>query len=173
NNHNGYINVESEVGVGTTFYIYLPAVTGEIILETPADKICSPGDGRILIMEDEEVIRNAAGEMLHEIGYQVTYAGDGIEAIQLYLQAKKNGAPFDAVIIDLTVPGGLGGKDTVQELLKHDPGVKSIVSSGYSNDPIMANYKEYGFCGMVVKPYKIEELSKVLQSVIRRNQSPA
>lgn len=167
-NHKGYIRVESQVDQGTSFYIYLPAVVDTTSNDLLEEKVCYRGDGRILIMDDEDVIRIAAGEMLSEIGYQVDYARNGNEAIQIYRAGLNTGNPFDAVIMDLTIPGGRGGKDTLTELFKYDPEVKAIVSSGYSNDPIMSNYQEYGFCGVAAKPYKIEELSLILQRVIKK-----
>lgn len=169
-NHNGYINVESQVGQGTSFYIYLPAVTETADCGSIVEPTCYHGNGRVLIMDDEDIIRDAAAEMLSEMGYHVSHAKDGNEAIRIYLEARKAGTPFDVVIMDLTVPGGLGGKETVAELLKYDPDIKAIVSSGYSNGPVMSNYREYGFSGVVAKPYKIEELSMVLRQVLPKRE---
>ena len=103
--------------------------------------------------------------MLEYIGYEVNYARDGAETVNAYKKAMDSGEPFDVVIMDLTIPGGMGGKDAVKRLIQIDPDVKAIVSSGYSNDPVMAHFKEYGFKGIVHKPYNIEELSKELKKI--------
>ncbi|MBU1627457.1 response regulator, partial [bacterium] len=165
-NHNGYITVESDVGRGTTFCIYLPAFEKEITKENPELVRPSKGTGKILIMDDEEIIRDIAENMLKYIGYDVEKAVDGTEAIKHYIKAIEKNEPFDAIIMDLTIPNGMGGKDTVTKLLDIDPEIKAIVSSGYSNDPIMSNFRKYGFKGVISKPYKIEELSKVINQVI-------
>lgn len=163
--HKGYLDVESSE-LGTTFYIYLPA-SFEVPIITPRndDRILT-GSGKILLMDDEEIIRNNAGEMLSQIGYQVQLVENGAGAIDLYTRAKESGKPFDVVIMDLTIPGGMGGKDTIKKLIKIDPHINAIVSSGYSNDPIMSNYQEYGFCSVVNKPYRIEELHEKLHDII-------
>ncbi|HSE83282.1 MAG TPA: response regulator [Thermodesulfobacteriota bacterium] len=170
-NHNGYIQVESEVGVGTKFYIYLP-VYNKLEVEMVdkgglTEERLIRGKGRILIMDDEEIIREVAGEILGQLGYEVEFAKDGSEAIELYKRAKEGDSLFDAVIMDLTVPGGMGGKETIEKLKEIDPKVKAIASSGYSNDPVMAEYRKYSFRGVVAKPYEIEELSKILYKVIQ------
>jgi len=166
NRHDGHITVESEVGKGTTFKIYLPA-TAEIPEKT-AEREARPvgGSGRILVMDDEESLRKVAERMLQELGYGVHCVGDGAEAIAQYEQAKKSGQSFDAVIMDLTIPGGMGGKETIKKLLDIDPQAIAIVSSGYSSDPIMSNFKNFGFKGVVVKPYGIEDLSRILRDVL-------
>ncbi|MBU4445961.1 PAS domain S-box protein [bacterium] len=165
-NHNGLITVESELGVGTTFYIYLPA-SEKIVAEKESETGKTLfGKGKILIMDDEDFVREVAGEMAESLGYSAEFAKDGAEAIELYEKALKSTEPFEAVIMDLTIPGGMGGKEAVRELLKIDPEVKAIVSSGYSNDPIMSDCKKYGFVGVVAKPYKISELGKTLKEII-------
>ncbi len=165
-NHNGYIGVESEPGVGTTFYIYLPASGKEIPAKKSWEKKPVLGEGKILLMDDDEMVRDVAGEMLNHVGYEVEFARDGEEAIELYRGAKESGRPFDAVIMDLTVSGGMGGRESIKKLIEIDPQVKAIVSSGYCNDPVMAEFKKYGFSGVVAKPYKIEELSKALRRAL-------
>jgi DNA-binding NtrC family response regulator len=117
-------------------------------------------------MDDEEIVRDAAGRILQTAGYEVALATDGNEAIELYRKARESGKPFDAVILDLTVPGGIGGKDALKILLGIDPAVRAIVSSGYSHDPIMAHYQDYGFRGVIAKPYKIREMSEIVNRVI-------
>jgi CheY-like chemotaxis protein len=125
------------------------------------------GSGRILLMDDEDSIRELGREMVSALGYEVVLATDGNEAISIYRPAKDSSYPFDAVILDLTVPGGMGGAETIERLLEIDPEIKAVVSSGYSNDPIMSDYTKYGFRGVVAKPYTLKALSRVLDSVIK------
>jgi len=143
-------------------------VENEIITDTAstAEKANSTGKGRILVMDDDKMLRQVLSEMLKYIGYEVVCACDGEKSIELYQEAKMMNKPFDVVIMDLTIPGGLGGKETIKELLKIDANVKAIVSSGYSNDPVMAHYDKYGFKGLVAKPFSIEEIAQVLIEVI-------
>jgi two-component system cell cycle sensor histidine kinase/response regulator CckA len=122
----------------------------------------------VLVMDDEEVVREVAGEMLNQIVYEAVMAENGDEAVELYKENLNNGSPFDVIIMDLTVPGFMGGRETIEKLLEIDPAVKSIVSSGYSNDPIMANYRKYGFMEVIKKPYTVKELSEVLHHVLVR-----
>ena len=168
-NHDGCIAVESEVGVGTTFCCYLPASSEKAPVEEEKreDKPIM-GKGRILVMDDEEAIRELAGEMLNGIGYEATTATDGAEAIRLYEEAKSSERSYDAVIMDLTIPGGMGAEKAIQGLMEIDPEVRAIASSGYSNDPVMANFRQYGFRSAIAKPYKINALSEVLHNVINR-----
>ena len=164
--HDGYITVESQVGVGTTFYIYLPASDKRIeIEEEKVDKLLK-GKGRILLMDDKEIVLEVMGNMLKYLGYEVAFARNGNEAIGFYKRAKAAGHPFDVVIMDLTIAGGMGGKEAIKKLIEIDPEVKAIVSSGYANDPIMVDFKKYGFSGVIAKPYKIKDLSKTLQKVM-------
>ena len=123
-------------------------------------------NGRILVMDDEEIIQEVLSNMLDFLGYEVEIANDGVQAIEKYKQAAQSGKSFDAVIMDLTIPKGLGGKEAIQDLLELDSEVTAIVSSGYSNDPVVMNYTEYGFKGAISKPFKIEELKKVLQELV-------
>ncbi len=168
NNHNGHIVVDSPPGKGTTFHIYLPAslMKNEKIKAEPSQVIT--GSGKILLMDDEEMIRDFARELLEYLGYEVELAGDGAEAVKLFQKARANGTPFSAVFMDITVPGGMGGKEAIQEMLEIDPAVKAIVSSGYARDPIMSNYQRYGFVGVVPKPYNLEEMSMELHRVLTR-----
>jgi CheY-like chemotaxis protein len=118
-------------------------------------------------MDDDRGVRDVMVEMLMHLGYHVRFAGDGLEAIEQYQEAASAGLPFDVVIADLTVPDGMGGKELIKELQNIDPRVRGVISSGYSNDPVLRDFKEHGFQGYVVKPYKIEELCSVLDRVMR------
>ncbi len=159
--HHGHIDVQSEKNVGTTFSVYLPA-TNETELKKSEKETFIKGKGRVLLMDDEEAIRQASGELLSFLGYEVEFAEDGLEAVKLYRKAMAAGRPFNAVILDLTVPGGMGGMAAIEELLSMDPNVKAVVASGYANDLVLANYKDYGFKSIAVKPYKIEVLSRIM-----------
>lgn len=164
--HGGHITVSSEPQAGATFSLYLPASAQPLSATPSVPASLSPGQGRILIMDDDDMLRHLVSTMVQRLGYEVESAKDGTEALALYQAARVLGRPFAVVILDLTVPGGMGGKDTIASLLELDPQVQAIVSSGYSNDPIMANYPQYGFKGVVAKPYTMEELSAVLQRVL-------
>lgn len=166
--HGGYIDLDSSPGEGATFNIYLPASSG-MVNEKVSDEAVEifTCKGRILVMDDEEIIREVAGELLSCMGCEVVTAIDGEEAFQKYKGAIEAGQPFDAVIMDLTVPGGMGGKEMVKKLLELDPKAKAIVSSGYSNDPIMANFREYGFCEVILKPYTMKSFSSVLHNTLK------
>jgi PAS domain S-box-containing protein len=168
--HNGYLEVESSPGIGATFYILLPISAGTLETKESQQKITSGGEAKILLMDDEDTIRNVGGEMLTCYGYQVTLASDGSEAVELYKKAKRLGEPFDVVIMDLTVPGGLGGIETINILRQIEPGIKAIISSGYANSPVTSDYERYGFSGIVTKPYKFEELIEVLNKVVDKKQ---
>lgn len=169
--HDGYIEVESKLNVGTTFFIYLPALPEAAVFIENQKEVAPVGEGlKILLMDDEKGILETVGEMLEYLGHQVLPAFDGERAIKLYRQAMESGNPFDIVIMDLTVPGGMGGQEAIAYLRDIDPNVKAIVSSGYANDPIMADYERFGFCGVVTKPYKIDELLKVINRVAENNQ---
>lgn len=168
--HKGAITVDSQIGKGTTFTIYLPASKQPVPANSQVsfDEIFT-GQGRILIMDDEEIVKEVTGEILVEMGYEVDFADEGCEAIQQYKCAKESNNPYAAVIMDLTIPGGMGGEEAIQQLREYDPAVKAIVSSGYSNDPIMSDYQTYGFCGVICKPYTYEELGKALQRVFNND----
>jgi len=169
NRHGGYITVESEVGIGTAFTLYLPAFEKKTVELEPVRKAepekPASFTGRILVMDDEEMIRNISHQLLSRLGYEPESTQDGAEAIELYKNAMDSGRPFDAVILDLTVKVGMGGKKTVKKLLEIDPQVRAIISSGYLNDPVMHDFRKYGFTGALTKPYTIEDLSNALNKV--------
>lgn len=164
--HGGHFSVASLSGKGTIFSIYLPASSRSIESNQLNGKLSCQGKGKILVMDDEDMIREITGELLQNIGYQAEFAKNGNEAITIYKTAYDLGKPFDGVILDLTVPGGMGGKETIHELLAIDPKIKAIVSSGYSNDPIVAEFEKYGFRGVIIKPYHLTELNQTLQNVL-------
>ena len=155
--HGGHISVESKIGEGTIFHTFLTAVEAEI-KEHGIAKTQLSGKKRVLIMDDEASVRNVAGQILEHLGYEVEYAGDGNEAIETYKKAQASGKVFDAVILDLTVQGGMGGDLAIVRLLNLDPDVKAIVSSGYADSPAMTDFKKYGFAGAIAKPYGVEQL---------------
>ena len=166
-NHGGVLWVESEVGVGSQFSFLLPAQVPEKNGVLPLTSEIKFGHGNILIMDDEPQIRKVLGQMVETCGYSFQAVPDGEEAISVFRQAQDSGTPFSAVILDLTIPGGLGGKEVVKEMLLLDPHLRAIVVSGYSNDPVLANYEDYGFKGRVAKPFNLIDLSLVLNSVLQ------
>ena len=170
NKHHGHIAVESKPGVGTTFHIYLPAVEQQTTPQPGEDRELLVGTGKILVMDDEEMVRDVLERLLARLGYEAEFARDGGEALEIFVQAHGSGQTFAAVILDLTVPGGMGGKETMARLLDIDPQIKAIVSSGYSDDPIMADFQKYGFSGVIAKPYRISELGKILYEVAMGKQ---
>jgi len=163
--HGGHIDVYSELDKGTVFKIYLPSSDQNINESKKVQRQKHNGLGKILIMDDQEAILKMIGRMLSSMGYEAEFATDGVEAIEKYKQGINNKNPFDIVILDLTVPGGMGGAKAIIEFLKIDPNIKALVSSGYSNDPIMANYEEYGFIGVIPKPYTKALLTDVLTNI--------
>ncbi len=168
--HAGHITLESDIGVGTTFSIFLPASGKQIEEKMLAEDINTSGNEKILLMDDEHIIRDSVSEFLTQRGYNIVCSEDGEKAIALYQKAIDSSTPFDAVILDLTVRGKMGGKETVKKLLEINPDLKAIVSSGYSNDPVMAHYEEYGFCGVFHKASNSpDDLCAILRKVINGN----
>ena len=161
-NHGGHLTVSSEIGKGSTFRIYLPGCTATVEAETSVELPPLQAGGRVLVMDDEVAIRRVAKRMLELEGYQVEVAGDGSETLRLYRNAMESGESFFAVLMDLTITEGLGGRETIKELLAMDPAARVVVSSGYSNDPIMAEYQSYGFSAVLAKPYDIQTLRQVM-----------
>jgi len=157
--HGGYIAVESKTGVGTTVHIYLLASLKSLQKVESVKQVIKNGKGRILVMDDEPMVRELSRSILNHLGYEVVETGDGKETLNRYLKAKDEEHPIDLIIMDLTIPGGMGGKETIIRLKEIDPEVKAIVSSGYSNDPIMADFRKYGFVDVLNKPYTVENLS--------------
>ncbi len=168
NRHGGHIGVSSVVGKGTTFTIYLPSF-GDIYKEHHTGKSShTTGErkgGHILVMDDEEMVRDIATMMITHLGYEVTTCANGEKAVELYKTSMESGMPFVAVVMDLTIPGGLGGKEAAEQILSLFPKACLIVSSGYSNDPIMSNYREYGFSRAIAKPYNLNKLAQTLESL--------
>ncbi len=163
-NHHGTITATTPQDQGAQFIIHLPAAQVTAAVAKGASSTLT-GEGRVLVMDDEESIRLLLGEMLRHLGYDVQCVAEGKEALVRYQEAYHAQQPFHAVILDLTVTGGLGGKDTFQQLRQFDPQVKAIVSSGYSNDPVLSGYSTYGFHGVVAKPFRLAELSEVLHQI--------
>ncbi len=171
-NHDGYLGVQSRVGEGSTFYFYLSAATAKPAVEQEGKKSIYPqGKGKVLLMDDEPMIRSTLREYLERCGYEIVVVKDGSEAVNLYAQEKKNQAPFDLVILDLTVPGGMGGKEAVRHILALDPEAKVVASSGYSDDPVMSEYQKFGFCGVLSKPFKMKELCAKIKGLLEPSQA--
>ncbi len=164
--HGGCVTVESKEGKGAVFHLYLPAADHMAPKVQEDPKPLHTGRGRILVMDDEESVRNIVQEMLTHLGYETDVATDGQEAVQKYERALRQGRPYAAAILDLTVRGGMGAKETLERIRALDPAVKAIVSSGYIQDDIVDRYSDYGFAGVVTKPFTIRKLAETLQRVV-------
>ncbi|MBD3422151.1 MAG: PAS domain S-box protein [Chitinivibrionales bacterium] len=168
--HDGHITVRSIPGKGSRFVFYLPAVKSEEDLEETKEMLPLRGAGnRVLVMDDDEIVRLVVQRLLKRAGYEVSCTENGEDTIQRYRTAFQEGKPFDVVIMDLTVPGAMGGREAIKKLLQIDPDAKVIVFSGYSNDPVMSNYKEFGFSGVIAKPFSIDEFTRVIGRIMERS----
>jgi two-component system, cell cycle sensor histidine kinase and response regulator CckA len=165
-NHGGLLRVQSEVHKGTTFFIYLPASSVNVDEPKSQARSAVVRKGRILVMDDDEMIRAVTGELLTELGHIIAFAQTGEAALEIYQAAREAGNPFDVVILDLTIRGGMGGIEALQKLKESDPNVKAIVSSGYSDDVALSNYRGQGFRAFLKKPYNLEELQITLNSLL-------
>ncbi len=163
--HGGHIAFDSSPGEGTAFHVYLPATGRAPALRAQSAEHLEGGAGRILVMDDEEMVRDAATAMLEFLGYEVETSADGEGALAKYERELSRGRPFDAVILDLTVPGGMGGQETARRLLALHPTARMIASSGYSNDPVMADYRSHGFGAVAPKPYRVNTLAGILSDL--------
>jgi PAS domain S-box-containing protein len=167
-NHNGLITVESNLHQGSVFTVYLPAATHqELPVEQPGPiTTVMHGTGRVLVVDDEEAIRALVDFTLGHLGYQVVQAESALEGVNLYREKLEAGERFDLVILDLTLPGGMGGKEALKKLIEIDPTVNAIVSSGYATDATMSRYQDFGFRGVIAKPYEASELGKIVYDTI-------
>jgi PAS domain S-box-containing protein len=171
--HGGTITVDSTLGRGTRLTLYFPALAQPQEPEAAAPAIPVPAgtgkpEGRVLVLDDEEMILSLVKQILTKYGYEVVITSDGTETLSSFEQAQQEGRPFDVVVLDLTIPGGKGGKEVIQELRSRDPNIHAIVSSGYYNDPVLANYRQYGFSGMVPKPYRVQELLQIIEKTMHK-----
>jgi two-component system cell cycle sensor histidine kinase/response regulator CckA len=163
--HRGAITAVSQIGHGSVFTVYLPVADRAIMDAAMNEPAILHGHGRILVMDDEESVRQIAGKIARALGYDVAFASDGREAIACWQQARETGRNFDLAIMDLTIPGGMGGREAIHELLAIDPDAKVVVSSGYSRDPVLANFRDYGFRDVLAKPYTVADMGRVLASI--------
>lgn len=166
--HGGHIEVESKIGEGSVFTFYLPASEKAPDLSAASRDRILPGTGRILLMDDEKNIRDIGFQILEKAGYEVDVAEDGKKAIELFTEARSNGNRYKAVVFDLTIPGGFGGKDAMKILKEIEPEIKGIVISGYSQDPVMSNPEKYGFSAAIQKPFNLIRLTHVLNSILEK-----
>ncbi|MEJ2033032.1 MAG: PAS domain S-box protein, partial [Deltaproteobacteria bacterium] len=174
--HGGLIEVDSQVDLGTTVTIHLPAARHQEFRSLADLAGNQPGQGKkILLLEDDPEVRDIAQDILQFMGYEAASAATGEQTIERYRQAQKNGRTFDAVILDLTIRGGMGGIATMEKLLQLDPGVRAVVASGFANEPVLTDYRHYGFKAAITKPYHLEELNGVLEKILAgpaRSDSP-
>jgi PAS domain S-box-containing protein len=167
NKHDGYITVDSISGKGTIFSIYLPAMLDKTSANIDIPGIAKPAKAvKVMIMDDEEMLREVAQSQLTVLGHETVLVTNGVQAINKYQELQDKGQPVDVVIMDLTVPGNMGGEEAARKLLQVDPQAKIIVASGYSNDPVMSNYRKYGFGAALSKPFDLKELNSAITSVL-------
>ena len=165
-NHQGRMFVDSELGAGTTFWVYIPASESDAIEAATPRPQPVRGTGRLLVMDDDELVRGALKAMLSDLGYDTVFARDGTAAIAEFQAARATGAPFDVAILDLTVRGGMGGRDCMRALMTIEPSVKALVISGYADDPAILDHDHWGFAGAIRKPFRLDELSTALRKVM-------
>jgi CheY-like chemotaxis protein len=170
-NHAGYLTVESELGKGTAASFYLPATLPSLDSAWITTDLLVARTGKILLMDDDEMILEVIGAMLEKLGYTVALAKDGAAALELFKLARQTEQPFDAVILDSTMAGGMGGLETLIKLQEIDPQVKAIISSGYADDPVMADFAKYGFCGKLPKPYRMTKLSETINDILKSDHN--
>lgn len=171
NNHGGTITFKSRVGYGTTFTVLFPAASKE---ESKSDSLpakAPKGEGTMLVLDDEPLLQDVIRHMLEQWGFEVEVVADGKNAIQLYIERLNSGKPFDLLIMDLTIPGGMGGRQAIAEILKHDPNARAIAVSGYSDDPTMADYREAGFLASLAKPFQLSELAHLVSNILQISPS--
>jgi len=165
-NHGGHIEVDSEPGLGTSFTFYLPA-NGSTPIITPSTKSkVFKGQGRVLVMDDEEMIQEICGDLLRYLGYTPAFTKSGEELLAEYQRSQESGEAYDVVILDLTIPGGMGGMETLEELRRLNPLVKALLTTGYADDKKVSEYRRHGFDGVIVKPYNVAQLSWALHQVL-------
>ncbi len=164
--HGGTVSVTSGVGKGSCFSVFLPASSKQVEVVKTEHRQAASGEGRVLIMDDEREIREALAELLEELGYEVSGASDGEAALAQYRESMSEKRRFIAVIMDLTIPGGMGGKEAIGQLLEIDPQACAIVYSGYSKDPVLASFRDYGFQAMLPKPFQLDQIAEILANLI-------
>ncbi|MCL5422552.1 MAG: PAS domain S-box protein, partial [Nitrospirae bacterium] len=175
-NHGGLIDVKSETGKGSTFLVYLPAVVSgqeAMSLRQPAGSRPPVRTGKVLLMDDERVILDVAGQLIRALGHEVEFAVHGADAIEKYESAEQTGKPFTVLILDLTIRGGMGGIETLKKIREKHPGAKAIVSSGYSENAALSDYARHGFIGVLKKPYTVGGLQAALDEALKRERPPA
>jgi len=166
-NHGGHLAVSSVLGRGSTFTFLVPAEPDRVAPAAAAERIEVSARGhRVLVMDDQELVRGMAERMLRTLGFSTQGASNGEEALELFRAAQSEGRPFQLAILDLTVVGGMGGRATLAALRSIDPGLKVIISSGYSDDPVLADYRGHGATGILPKPYRLAELKSVLREAL-------